>query len=100
MVIEIMDIKLNSGFFKTENYVLSIEEDRLILLSDEYENINILKEHINTLNLIIKNLNLIEFEINTKEKNYTGIINELINVEEVIRQFKDELGDKFKLELN
>lgn len=95
-----MNIKLNSGFFKTENYVLSIEQDRLILLSDEYENINILKKHIDTLNLSIRKLDLIEFEIYTKEKNYIGIIDEVINVEEVIRCFKEEFGDKFKAELN
>lgn len=94
-----MDIKLNSGFFKTKRYVLDIENDRLILLSDQDEDINIFKEDINTLYLIIKNLDLIEIEIFTKEKNYTGIIDEVINIELVVRYFKEKLGDKCKIAL-
>lgn len=67
--------------------------------SDEYGNIYILKDDINTINLIIKEFDLIDFEINTKDKTYTGRVNNNMNVEQVVRYFKNELGNKLKVEL-
>lgn len=97
---DIINLKLSSGFFKTKDYVLLIEENKLVMSSDKYGNIYILKDDISTLNLFIKEFDLIDFEIHTKEKIYTGKLDNEINVEQVIRYFKDEFGDKFKVELN
>lgn len=100
MVIISIKIKLNSGFFKTQKYDLTIKKDRLIFLSNEHRNIIILKEDINELNLTINKSDLIEFEIYTSEKGYIGSVDELINVEKTIVCLKDEFGDRFNLEMN
>lgn len=96
----IIGVRLNLGFFKTKNYVLYIKEDELIFESGEQGDEEIFKEDIISITLIIKNLDLIEFEINTRYKTYTGIINKGINIEDIILCFKQKFGDKFKVELS
>lgn len=99
-MIVIINLKLNSGFFKTEDYILLIEKNRLVMSSDKDKNIYILKDDISGLNLIIKEFDAINLEIFTKEKVYTGRLDKVTNVEKIIRYFKDEFGDKFKVEVN
>lgn len=99
-MIVIINLKLNSGFFKTEDYTLLIEKNRLVMSSDKDKNIYVLKDDISGLNLIIKEFDAINLEIFTKEKVYTGRLDKVTNVEKCIRYFKDEFGDKFKVEVN
>lgn len=98
-MINIINLKLNSGFFRTKNYILTIEESKLAMSSDEYGDIYILKDDIRELNLIIKDFDLIDFEIYTKEKIYNGKVDNVANLEELIICFRNMFGNKFKVEI-
>jgi len=92
------EIKLKTGFFKTEEYILDVSKTQTTLTpKDKLETSNIVIEASELISLTItkgKNY-LTEFEIHSRDCTYTGIIDRRYSFDQLIYDFTKELGDKF-----
>ncbi|MEW6624756.1 MAG: hypothetical protein AB1420_16800 [Bacillota bacterium] len=87
-----IDIKLKSGFFKTQLYSLVIFQNQISLIpkeNSELNKINIRPEDLISVNIFKRGSRVVELEIITKNGSYTGTIDTESNVEELLSTLKE-----------
>ena len=94
-------IKLKSGFFKTQRYMLEISKNRIILTPGEKEGsskqIVISDSDLVAVEMVEKDSNKVELEFNTKNGIYTGTLDIDVNIDNFIATFSRELGKRFSI---
>ena len=93
-----LEIKLKAGFFKTQEYNLILETDRIILNPRdemERERLVIEEKELKSLSIITRNYDSGELEIITDHNIYTGSFSSCADWEELFRGLDQVLGDKF-----
>ncbi len=93
-----LEIKLKAGFFKTQDYYLTLEAERIILNPRddmERERLVIEEKELKSFSIITRNYDSGELEIITDNNIYTGSFSSCTDWEELFRGFAQEFGDKF-----
>lgn len=93
-----LDFKLKTGFFKTEQYILAIDTSQLILTpkkDGETHRIVINDNDITTITIIKRGSRLIELEIVSKIGIYIGTLESNSKIDEIIFLLRKEFGRKF-----
>ena len=93
------NINLKTGFFKTESYILSIEQESLKLIP---ANKNRTQDGVVIQYSDIKTVNVssgmpVEMEIITENKTYIGAFERSKDISGVINNFKNVLGKSFHI---
>lgn len=91
-------IKLKTGVFKTQEYLLWIEERRIMLqnITNSKELLIFSYEQINTITFIKKNEGY-ELEINTDGGIYLAAVTKNIDLNELLSVFNSNFGKKVSL---
>jgi hypothetical protein len=95
------DVKLKSGFFKTQQYTLAISNKQITLTpqeDSELHNIVITDQDLSTISITGRDTKLTEFEINAQSGIYMGTFAADTNIEEVLWTLKKEFGSKTIIE--
>jgi len=82
------ELKLKTGFFKTEFYDLCIYDDKIVLVSKEntaLQEIVITKKDLNSISLINKNSKFFEIEIRTQQGIFIGNLSTSFDSKELLR---------------
>lgn len=93
-----LEIKLKAGFFKTQDYYLTLEAERIILNPRDdaaRERLVIEEKELKSFSIITGNYNSGEVEIITDHNIYTGSFSSCADWEELFRGLAQEFGDKF-----
>ena len=93
-----LEIKLKAGFFKTQDYCLTLEAERIILNPRddmERERLVIEEKELKSFSIITRNYDSGELEIITDNNIYTGSFSSCADWEELFRGLDQEFGDKF-----
>jgi hypothetical protein len=97
----VYDVKLKSGFFKTQQYTLAISNKQITLTpqeDSELHNIVITDQDLSTISITGRDTKLTEFEINAQSVIYMGTFAADTNIEEVLWTLKKEFGSKTIIE--
>ncbi len=93
----IYEIKLKTGFFKTEQYMLEITPKKIVLCpKEDVRNSNIVIKtcEISNISINSRDSNLIEIEIVANNGVYICIVDAKYNIDELIYDLTKELGRK------
>lgn len=92
------EIKIKAGFFKTQNYYLTVEAGQIILTPrEDSENRRLVIEdhNLKSVSIISRNTYSGELEITTHSNTYIGSINLQTGMEEITKKLAQEFGSKF-----
>ncbi len=101
MNIVTFEIKLKVGFFKTQDYYLTIAGEQIILTprdSSETERLVIAREELKLVSIISRNLTCADLEIRTPTNTYLGRISPSDDLKELSSHLVQEFGDKFNFQ--
>ncbi len=91
--------KLQAGFFKTRGYLLTIEEDMIVLAPEDgsEEGAQVIeKDELKSFSIITGNSGAGEVEIVTRDNIYIGsFFSTNADMDELFRDLAQGLGDKF-----
>jgi len=91
------EIKLRTGFFKTELYNLSIYDDKIVLVPKEntvLREIVITNEDLNFISLVNKGTDFFEIEIYTQQGMFIGNISASYNSKKLLRILIEKFDGK------
>gem|GEM_PF-1243362 len=97
MVFQACELKLKTGFFKTELYNLSIYDDKIVLTPKEntvLQEIVITNENLNSISLVNKSTDFFEIEIYTQQGMFIGNISASFNSKKLLRILVEKFDRK------
>lgn len=97
VVLMSIDIKLKTGFFKTQLYSLGVCQNQLTLIPKENNGLNkiiITAKELISVTVFKRDLKAVELEIKTRDGTYIANIGAKTSLEEILFTFTGEFGKK------
>lgn len=98
MVFLTYELKLRTGFFKTEQYNLGVNENKIVLAPKKnqmLQEIIIMPENLKSISLSNKNNNLFELEIQTQQGIFVGDLLTAVNIKRLLIMLNKNFAGKF-----
>jgi len=95
----VWNVKIKTGIFQTQEYLLKIEEDRIILSprTAVIETIRFCDLQIKLITLIKKNAGAYELEVDTHQGIYYGVLTKTADVSEIFKALSQTFGSKVSI---